>query len=57
MYKCASSFCTLRLSEVLNLDPRPVLVAEVMFSNIGGTATGTIPSMHVVSMQWPYKPI
>ena len=29
-----------RLSQVLNLDPRPVLIAEVVFSNIGGTATG-----------------
>lgn len=30
----------LRLCEVLNLDPRVILIAEVLFSNIGGTATG-----------------
>ncbi|XP_041357544.1 P protein-like [Gigantopelta aegis] len=30
---------TIRLCEVLNLDPRRILVAEVLFSNIGGTAT------------------
>ena len=29
-----------RLCQVLNLDPRPVLIAEVLFSNIGGTGTG-----------------
>jgi Na+/H+ antiporter NhaD/arsenite permease-like protein len=31
---------TLRLCKVINLDPLPVIVAEVIFSNIGGTATG-----------------
>ncbi len=30
---------TIPLSRVLNLDPIPLLVGEVMFSNIGGTAT------------------
>ena len=30
-----------RLCQVLNLDPKPILIAEVVFSNIGGTATGT----------------
>ena len=29
-----------RLCQVLNLDPKPILIAEVVFSNIGGTATG-----------------
>ena len=32
--------CLYRLCEVLNLDPKNVLIAEVLFSNIGGTATG-----------------
>ncbi|ELR13426.1 P protein, putative [Acanthamoeba castellanii str. Neff] len=31
---------TLRLCKVINLDPLPVILAEVIFSNIGGTATG-----------------
>ncbi|PVD34460.1 hypothetical protein C0Q70_05735 [Pomacea canaliculata] len=31
---------TIKLCEVLNLDPRVILIAEVLFSNIGGTATG-----------------
>ncbi|KAL8599864.1 hypothetical protein ACOMHN_038437 [Nucella lapillus] len=31
---------TIRLCEVLNLEPRLILIAEVLFSNIGGTATG-----------------
>ncbi|XP_053400059.1 P protein-like isoform X2 [Mercenaria mercenaria] len=31
---------TIRLCEVLNLDPKKILIAEVLFSNIGGTATG-----------------
>jgi len=31
---------TLRLCRVLDLDPLPVLLCEVIFSNIGGTATG-----------------
>ncbi|KTG35440.1 hypothetical protein cypCar_00004801 [Cyprinus carpio] len=30
---------TIRLCEVLNLDPRHVLIAEVIFTNIGGAAT------------------
>ena len=25
---------------MLRLDPRPVIIAEVVFSNVGGTATG-----------------
>lgn len=29
-----------RLCEVLNLDPKKVLIAEVLFSNVGGSATG-----------------
>eukprot|EP00731_Ephydatia_muelleri_P031096 Em0022g610a len=42
---------SIRLSEVLNLDPRPVLVAEVIFSNIGGTATaiGDPPNVIIVA--------
>ena len=31
-----------RLCQVLNLDPTRVLMAEVVFSNIGGTATGNM---------------
>lgn len=42
---------TYRLCQVLNLDPRPVLIAEVVFSNIGGTATavGDPPNVIIVS--------
>eukprot|EP00731_Ephydatia_muelleri_P031075 Em0022g589a len=42
---------SIRLSEVLNLDPRPVLVAEVIFSNIGGAATaiGDPPNVIIVA--------
>lgn len=29
-----------RLCQVLDLDPTPILIAEVLFSNIGGAATG-----------------
>ena len=40
-----------RLCQVLNVDPLPVLIAEVMFSNIGGTATavGDPPNVIIVS--------
>jgi len=31
---------TIRLCEVLDIDPKHVMMAEVLFSNIGGTATG-----------------
>ncbi|XP_077983756.1 P protein-like [Glandiceps talaboti] len=42
---------TIRLCEVLNLDPKLVLIAEVLFSNIGGTATavGDPPNVIIVS--------
>jgi Na+/H+ antiporter NhaD/arsenite permease-like protein len=42
---------SIRLSQVLNLDPRYVLIAEVIFSNIGGTATaiGDPPNVIIVS--------
>ena len=42
-------FC--RLCEVLQLDPKHVLIAEVMFSNIGGTSTavGDPPNVIIVS--------
>jgi hypothetical protein len=30
---------TIRLCEVMNLDPRMIIIAEVIFSNIGGTST------------------
>ncbi|KAL5011987.1 hypothetical protein ScPMuIL_010538 [Solemya velum] len=42
---------TIRLCEVLNLDPRHILIAEVLFSNIGGTATaiGDPPNLIIVS--------
>lgn len=41
----------IRLCQVLNLDPHPVLIAEVVFSNIGGTATavGDPPNVIIVS--------
>ena len=39
-----------RLCEVLNLEPRVILIAEVLFSNIGGTATaiGDPPNVIIV---------
>ncbi|XP_004343150.2 tyrosine transporter [Capsaspora owczarzaki ATCC 30864] len=41
----------IRLCEVLNLDPLPVLIAQVLFSNIGGTATavGDPPNVLIVA--------
>ena len=43
--------CIHRLCQVLNLDPRPILIAEVVFSNVGGTATaiGDPPNVIIVS--------
>ncbi|KAG8519324.1 P protein [Galemys pyrenaicus] len=42
-----------KLCEVLNLDPRQVLIAEVIFTNIGGAATaiGDPPNVIIVSNQ------
>lgn len=42
-----------RLCEALNLDPRQVLIAEVIFTNIGGAATaiGDPPNVIIVSNQ------
>ena len=39
-----------RLCEVLNLDPKRILIAIVLFSNIGGTATaiGDPPNVIIV---------
>lgn len=47
------SFIYDRLCEVLNLDPRQVLIAEVIFTNIGGAATaiGDPPNVLIVSNQ------
>nr|XP_046155763.1 P protein [Oncorhynchus gorbuscha] len=47
------SIITIRLCEVLNLDPRHVLIAEVIFTNIGGAATavGDPPNVIIVSNQ------
>ena len=47
------SFIYDRLCEVLNLDPRQVLIAEVIFTNIGGAATaiGDPPNVIIVSNQ------
>ncbi|CAI9601951.1 unnamed protein product, partial [Staurois parvus] len=44
---------SIRLCEVLNLDPRHVLIAEVIFTNIGGAATavGDPPNVIIVSNQ------
>ncbi|XP_069748005.1 P protein isoform X2 [Narcine bancroftii] len=44
---------TIRLCEVLNLDPRHVLIAEVIFTNIGGAATavGDPPNVIIISNQ------
>ena len=43
--------CFARLCQVLNLDPRYVLIAEVLFSNIGGTGTaiGDPPNIIIIS--------
>lgn len=48
---CPCLIC--RLCEVLNLDPRHVLIAEVIFTNIGGAATavGDPPNVIIVSNQ------
>uniref|UniRef100_A0A8D3CID6 OCA2 melanosomal transmembrane protein n=1 Tax=Scophthalmus maximus TaxID=52904 RepID=A0A8D3CID6_SCOMX len=48
---------TIRLCEVLNLDPRHVLIAEVIFTNIGGAATavGDPPNVIIVSNQDLHK--
>uniref|UniRef100_A0A8D3BE28 OCA2 melanosomal transmembrane protein n=1 Tax=Scophthalmus maximus TaxID=52904 RepID=A0A8D3BE28_SCOMX len=45
------------LCEVLNLDPRHVLIAEVIFTNIGGAATavGDPPNVIIVSNQDLHK--
>lgn len=42
---------SIRLCQVLNLDPVPILIAEVLFSNIGGTATavGDPPNVIIIS--------
>ncbi|XP_035663248.1 P protein-like [Branchiostoma floridae] len=42
---------TIRLCEVMNLDPKYVLIAIVMFSNIGGTSTavGDPPNVIIIS--------
>lgn len=42
-----------RLCEALNLDPRQVLIAEVIFTNIGGAATaiGDPPNVIIISNQ------
>lgn len=40
-----------RLCEVMNMDPIPVLMAMVLFCNLGGTATpvGDPPNVIIVS--------
>ena len=45
---------TIRMCNVIGLDPVPVLLAEVVFSNIGGTATavGDPPNVIIVSYDW-----
>eukprot|EP01095_Lingulamoeba_sp_RSL-Kostka_P011569 TRINITY_DN443_c1_g6_i1.p1 TRINITY_DN443_c1_g6~~TRINITY_DN443_c1_g6_i1.p1 ORF type:complete len:745 (-),score=248.62 TRINITY_DN443_c1_g6_i1:42-2216(-) len=42
---------TVRLCKVLDVKPEPILIAEVMFSNIGGTATaiGDPPNIIIVN--------
>lgn len=42
---------TIRLCKVIDIRPEPILVAEVMFSNIGGTATpiGDPPNIIIVN--------
>ena len=45
---------TIRMCAVIGLDPVPILLAEVLFSNIGGTATavGDPPNVILVSTDW-----
>lgn len=45
---------TVRMCNVIGLDPVPVLLAEVIFSNIGGSATaiGDPPNIMIVSTEW-----
>lgn len=45
---------TIRMCNVVGLDPVPVLLAEVIFSNIGGSATaiGDPPNIMIVSADW-----
>nr|AOW69282.1 pink-eyed dilution-like protein [Choanoeca perplexa] len=45
---------TISMCRVIGLDPTPVLLAEVIFSNIGGTATavGDPPNVIIVSSDW-----
>lgn len=40
--------------QVIGLEPTPILLAEVVFSNIGGTATavGDPPNVIIVSSKW-----
>lgn len=42
------------MCKVIGLDPKPVLLAEVLFSNIGGTGTaiGDPPNVIIVSSNW-----
>lgn len=44
-------FVNFRLCEVMNLDPIPILMSMVLFSNIGGTATpvGDPPNVIIAS--------
>ena len=44
--------------QVIGLEPTPILLAEVMFSNIGGTATavGDPPNVIIVSSKWSDVP-
>jgi len=45
---------TIRMCNVIGLEPTPILLAEVVFSNIGGTATavGDPPNVIIVSSNW-----
>lgn len=49
---------TIRMCNVIGLDPIPILLAEVVFSNIGGTATavGDPPNVIIVSSKWNEVP-
>ena len=45
-----SFYVSYRLSKILDLDLGPLLIAEVLFSNVGGTATGTV-CVYVLGVQ------
>jgi Na+/H+ antiporter NhaD/arsenite permease-like protein len=48
---------TIDMCNIIDVDPRPYLIGEVLLSNIGGTATliGTYNAIHVTSIAFLYS--